>query len=134
MEISQAIIYCNDQQTANDLNKNLTNKKFICNEIDDDKMKIISNFKKGQIRILTATSDIPANEVNLSNNALIINYQIPNNIEEFIKRVGRNDFFGKEGMIINFIIEADKNIIDSLEKIVDYKIQELPIELSNIQS
>ena len=134
MEISQAIIYCNDQQSANDLNKNLTNKKFICNELDDDKMKIISNFKKGQIRILTATSDIPTNEVNLYNNALIINYQMPNNIEEFIKRVGRNEFFGKEGMIINFITEADKNIINSLEKIVDYKIQELPIELSNIQS
>ena len=134
MEISQAIIYCNDQQSANDLNKNLTNKKFICNELDDDKMKIISNFKKGQIRILTATSDIPTNEVNLYNNALIINYQMPNNIEEFMKRVGRNEFFGKEGMIINFITEADKNIINSLEKIVDYKIQELPIELSNIQS
>ena len=134
MEISQAIIYCNDQQSANDLNKNLTNKKFICNELDDDKMKIISNFKKGQIRILTATSDIPTNEVNLYNNALIINYQMPNNIEEFIKRVGRNEFFGKEGMIINFITEADKNIINSLEKIVDYKIQELPIELFNIQS
>ena len=134
MEISQAIIYCNDKQSANDLNKNLTNKKFICNELDDDKIKIISNFKKGQIRILTATSDIPTNEVNLYNNALIINYQMPNNIEEFIKRVGRNEFFGKEGMIINFITEADKNIIDSLEKIVDYKIQELPIELSNIQS
>ena len=134
MEISQAIIYCNDQQSANDLNKNLTNKKFICNELDDDKMKIISNFKKGQIRILTATSDIPTNEVNLYNNALIINYQMPNNIEEFMKRVGRNEFFGKEGMIINFITETDKNIIDSLEKIIDYKIQELPIELSNIQS
>ena len=134
MEISQAIIYCNDQQAANDLNKNLANKKFICNEIDDDKMKIISNFKKGQIRILTATSDIPTNEVNLYNNVLIINYQMPNNIEEFIKRVGRNEFFGKEGMIINFITESDKNIIDSLEKIIDYKIQELPIELSNIQS
>ena len=134
MEISQAIIYCNDQQAANELNKNLTNKKFVCNEIDDDKNKIISCFKKGQIRILIATSDIPTNEVNLYNNAIIINYQIPNNIEEFIKRVGKNEFFGKEGIIINFITEQDKKFIDSLENVVGYKIQELPIELSNIQS
>ena len=134
MEISQAIIYCNDQQSANDLNKSLTDKKFICNELDDDKIKTISNFKKGQIRILTTTSYIPANEVNLYNNAIIINYQMPNNIEEFIKRTGRNEFFGKEGIIINFITEADKNFIDSLEKEIEYKIQELPIELSNIQS
>ena len=134
MEISQAIIYCNDQQAANELNKNLTNKKFVCNEIDDDKNKIISCFKKGQIRILIATSDIPTNEVNLYNNAIIINYQIPNNIEEFMKRVGKNEFFGIKGIIINFITEQDKKFIDSLENVVGYKIQELPIELSNIQS
>lgn len=134
MEISQAIIYCDDQKTVEELNKNLINKKFICNSLDDDKIKTITNFKKGQIRILTITSDIPTKEVNLYNHAIIINYQVPNNIENFIERVGRYEFFNKEGMIINFITEGDKTFIDSLEKIVDYKIQELPIELSNIQS
>ena len=133
MEISQAIIYCNDQQSVNELNKNLIEKKFICNNIEDDKMKTINNFQKGQIRILTTTSEIPAKEVNLYNNAIIINYQIPDNIDSFIKRVGRNEFFGKEGMIINFVTEGDKNFIDSLEKVLDYKIQELPLELSNVQ-
>lgn len=134
MEISQSIIYCNGQQAANDLNKNLTNKKFICNEIVEDKAKIISSFKKGQIRILITTSDIPTSEVNLYNSAIIINYQIPNNIEEFVRRVGKNEFFGKEGIIINFITEKDKKFIDSLENVVGTKIQELPFELSNIQS
>ena len=134
MEISQAIIYCNDQKSVEELNKNLVNKKYICNSLDDDKIKTISNFKKGQIRMLTITSDIPTKEVNLYNHAIIINYQVPDNIESFIKRVGRNEFFGKEGMIINFITEGDKKFIDSLEKVVNYKIQELPIELSNIQS
>lgn len=134
MEISQAIIYCNDQQSVTELNKNLINKKFICNSLDDDKIKTISNFKKGQIRVLTTTSDIPTKEVNLYNTAIIINYQVPDNIDSFIKRVGRNEFFGKEGIIINFITEGDKYFIDSLEKVVGSKIQELPIELSNIQS
>ena len=134
MEISQAIIYCNDQKSVEELNKDLVNKKYICNSLEDDKIKTITSFKKGQIRILTITSDIPTKEVNLYNNAIIINYQVPDNIDSFIKRVGRNEFFGKEGMIINFITEGDKKFIDSLEKVVDYKIQELPFELSNIQS
>ncbi len=134
MEISQAIIYCNDQKSVEELNKELVNKKYICNSLEDDKIKTITSFKKGQIRILTTTSDIPTKEVNLYNNAIIINYQVPDNIDSFIKRVGRNEFFGKEGMIINFITEGDKKFIDSLEKVVDYKIQELPFELSNIQS
>ena len=129
MEISQSIIYCNDQQSVNELNKNLINKKYICNSLDDDKTKTITNFRKGQIRILTTTS-----ELNIYNNALIINYEVPEDIESFVKRVGRNEFFGREGTIINFVTEKDKNFIDSLEKILGNKIQELPIELSNIQS
>ena len=134
MKISQSIIYCNDQQSSNELNKNLIDKKFICNHLEDDKMKTINNFKNGQIRILTSASEIPAKEVNLYNNAIIINYQIPDNIDTFISRVGRNEFFGKEGIIINFVTEGDKNFINSLEKVLDYKIQELPFELTNVQS
>ncbi len=134
MEISQSIIYCNDQQSVNELNKNLINKKYICNSLDDDKTKTISNFRKGQIRILTATSELPTKEINIYNNALIINYEVPSDIDSFVKRVGRNEFFGREGTIINFVTEKDKNFIDSLEKILGNKIQELPIELSNIQS
>jgi translation initiation factor 4A len=134
MEISQSIIYCNKQQSLNELNKNLINQKFICNSLDDDNIKTITNFKKGQIRILTTTSELPIKEVNIYSNALIINYELPNDIDSFVKRVGRNEFFGREGTIINFITEDDKNFNDSLEKILENKIQELPIELSNIQA
>jgi translation initiation factor 4A len=134
MEISQSIIYCNKQQSVNELNKNLINQKFICNSLDDDNIKTITNFKKGQIRILTTTSELPIKEVNIYSNALIINYELPNDIDSFVKRVGRNEFFGREGTIINFITEDDKNFNDSLEKILENKIQELPIELSNIQA
>ena len=106
----------------------------MCNSLEDDKTKTISNFKKGQIRILTTTSELSTEEINIYNNALIINYEVPEDIDSFVKRVGRNEFFGREGTIINFVTEKDKNFIDSLEKILGNKIQELPIELSNIQS
>ena len=134
MEISQSIIYCNNQQSVNKLNKNLINQKFVCNSLDDDNIKTNTNFKKGQIRILTTTSELPIKEVNMYSSALIINYELPNDIDSFVKRVGRNEFFGREGTIINFITEEDNNFNDSLEKILGNKIQELPIELSNIQA
>ena len=60
MEISQSIIYCNNQQSENKLNKNLINQKFVCNSLDDD-IKTITNFKKGQIRILTTIIHFPIN-------------------------------------------------------------------------
>lgn len=131
MEISQSIIYCNDSKSVEELNKNLIDKKFRCNSLNDDRNKVINMFKKGQIRVLI-TSDIKAEEINLYNNSIIIYYDIPNDINIFLKYVGRNEFFGKEGLIINFITEKNKDFVESLEKIIGYKIQELPIELSNV--
>lgn len=134
MEISQAIIYCNNSSSVESINKMLSDKGFICNLIPEDTLKTISNFKKGYIRILTTTDEISSKVVDPYNNAIIINYEVTKNIDDFIKRVGRNEFFGKEGIIINFITEKDQGFINSLEKCMGDKISELPFELSNIQS
>ena len=130
MDISQAIIFCNDEQTMKELNKNLSDLNYICNLLNEDKGKNISLFKKGQIRIMITNTDINLEEINLYNNAVIINYQISKDIDTYIKYFGRNEFFGKEGVIINFVTEDDKDVINSLEKIYDNTIQELPKEFS----
>jgi len=130
IDISQTIIFCNDERTVSDLNKNLSDLNYVCNLLNEDKSKNISNFKKGQIRIMITTFDINLEEINLYNNALIINYQMPGDINSFLKYFGRNEFFGKEGIIINFVTNSDKDTIASLEKAIDNTIQELPNEFS----
>ena len=131
MNISKTIIFCNDEETAKDLNKKLSELNYICNSLTEDKTKNVSNFKKGQIRIMITTFDINLEEINLYNNALIINYQMPNDFDAYLKYFGRNEFFGKEGIIINFVNDNDKDIINSLEKLIENTIQELPKEFSD---
>ena len=132
MDISQTIIYCNEENTINEINKTLSDANFECNTLNEDKTKIISNFKKGQIRIMITNFDINLEEINLYNKAVIIVYEIPNDIDIYLKSFGRNEFFGREGIIINFITENNKDIIDNLEKLIGDSIQELPKEFSNI--
>lgn len=131
MNISKTIIFCNEEETAKDLNKKLSELNYICNSLTEDKTKNVSNFKKGQIRIMITTFDINLEEINLYNNALIINYQMPNDFDAYLKYFGRNEFFGKEGIIINFVNDNDKDIISSLEKLIENTIQELPKEFSD---
>jgi superfamily II DNA/RNA helicase len=131
LDISQTIIFCNDEKTVSDLNKNLSDLNYICNLLNEDRTKNISNFKKGQIRIMITTFDINLEEINLYNNAMIINYQMPGDINSYMKYFGRNEFFGKEGIIINFVTYSDKDTITSLEKVVENSIQELPNEFSD---
>ena len=130
MDISQTIIFCNDEKIVSDLNKNLSDLNYVCNLLNEDRTKNISNFKKGQIRIMITTFDINLEEINLYNNALIINYQMPGDFNLFLKYFGRNEFFGKEGIIINFVTNSDKDTIASLEKVIENTIQELPNEFS----
>ena len=130
MDIGKTIIFCEDQQTKNYLNKNLSELNFSCNLLNEDNNKIISNFKKGQIRILISTFDENLEDIRINDDTIIINYQMPKDIDTFLKSFGRNEFFGKEGIIINFVTEKDKDIISILEKLNENIIEELPKEFS----
>ena len=128
MDISQSIIYCNEQKTVIEISKNLFDLNFSCNLLNEDKTKNISNFKKGKIKIMIEASNINLEEINLYNKAIIIIYEMPNDIDFYIKTFGRNEFFGREGIIINFVTEGSGDIITSLEKITEKKIEEMPKE------
>ena len=128
MDISQSIIYCNEQKTVIEISKNLFDLNFSCNLLNEDKTKNISNFKKGKIKIMIEASDINLEEINLYTKAIIIIYEMPNDIDFYIKTFGRNEFFGREGIIINFVTEGSGDIITSLEKITEKKIEEMPKE------
>jgi len=128
LDIPQSIIYCNEQQIVDEVNKNLSEKKYACNSLDEERNRNISNFKKGHIRIIVSTWDLKAEDINLYNNAMIIVYDLPKDINIYIKTLGRNEFFGKDNIIINFGTDNDKYIINSLEKLIGYEIQELSKE------
>ena len=132
MEISQVILFCKDKESSEKLNNELTKLGFISSNLNEDKEKIISNFKNGYIRIIIFTSEDSINEIDIYQDNLIINYDLPSNIDEFIKRIGRNESFSKKGIVINFVTENDNKMIKQLEDNIKEKIEELPLELSII--
>ena len=132
MEISQVVLFCKDKESSEKLNNELNKLGFISSNLNEDKEKIISNFKNGYIRLLIFTSEDSINEIDIYQDNLIINYDLPSNIDEFIKRIGRNESFSKKGIVINFVTENDNKIIKQIEENIKEKIEELPLELSII--
>ncbi|RAP31457.1 hypothetical protein DID78_01310 [Candidatus Marinamargulisbacteria bacterium SCGC AG-343-D04] len=83
---------------------------------------VVASFRAGSIYALLC-SDIAARGIDIPNVDLVINYDIPNNSEEYIHRVGRTGRAGKSGKAISFYSHKDKKKLVAVEKLIESKIK-----------
>ncbi len=79
--------------------------------------KALNGFKEGKYRILAAT-DIAARGINVSNISLVINYDLPQNSEDYVHRVGRTARAGKKGKAISFVTPDQKRNVKQIERLM----------------
>ena len=77
----------------------------------------LSGFKSGKYRILVAT-DIAARGIDVSNIELVINYDLPDNSEDYVHRIGRTGRAGKAGKAVSFVAPEEKADIKSIERLI----------------
>jgi ATP-dependent RNA helicase len=63
----------------------------------------------------------------LSQVSLVINYDLPNNRELYIHRIGRSGRFGRKGVAINFVRTEDVGILRDIEQFYSTQIDEMPM-------
>ena len=76
----------------------------------------LKKFRNGEIDILIAT-DLAARGLDFENVDLVINYHLPKEIENYLHRVGRTARAGRSGLVINFVTERDKRLVEKLKKL-----------------
>ncbi len=107
ININQAIIYSNNKRKVEDITKQLINDNFAANYISGDMKQIERNavmeeFRSGGIRVLV-TTDLLARGIDIQQISLVVNYDIPNDMESNIHRKGERDRIGRKGNWINFL-------------------------------
>jgi ATP-dependent RNA helicase RhlE len=131
-KLDQVLLFSRTKHGANKIVKNLTRKKINCAAIHGDRnqnqrQKALKDFKDGKIRLLVAT-DIAARGIDISKLRYVINYDIPNESETYVHRIGRCGRAGEEGIAIS-ICEPEENVyVKDIEKLIKQKI---PIISSN---
>lgn len=85
----------------------------------------LSDFKEGKIKVLVAT-DIAARGIDISELSYVINYDIPNQAETYIHRIGRTGRAGLGGTAINFCNIDDLDFLRAIEKHIGKIIPEVP--------
>ncbi|KAE8732829.1 hypothetical protein F3Y22_tig00001713pilonHSYRG00004 [Hibiscus syriacus] len=94
---------------------------------------IMAEFRDGATRVLI-TTDVWARglDVQQESVSLVINYDLPNNRELYIHRIGRSGRFGRKGVNINFVKSDDIKILRDIEQYYSTQIDEMPTNVADL--
>ena len=130
MTINQSIIYCNQKRNVDYLYKKLTEQHFVCSCIHGnmeyaERNQVMKKFRTGEARVLIST-DLLARGIDVQQVSVVINYDLPIQIENYLHRIGRSGRFGRKGFGLNFVTEQDFPRLREIEKYYETQIEPLP--------
>ena len=137
LDIAQAIIFCNGIKTVDMVSEEMKKKGHMVSKIHSEmtmseRTQVMDQFRKGATRVLIST-DLTARGIDVYQVSIVINYDLPNNKETYIHRIGRSGRYGRKGNAINFILPEEKDQLDQIMKLYNTHIEQLPQDLSDIK-
>ena len=121
-----AIIFCNTKRSCEVIAKRLgineIKAEFMIGDLPQSKrLAIMKAFKAGQVKILVAT-DVAARGIDVDDLAMVINYDLPVEAENYVHRIGRTARAGKSGKAYTFCSEQDVYNLPAIERYIEMQI------------
>lgn len=121
-----AVIFCRTKRRADILEVALYQKGYDCVKIHSDvpqpkRERIMKDFRNAKIQYLIAT-DVAARGLDISGVSHIYNYDIPENAETYIHRIGRTGRAGEEGYTCVFVDPKNNDLLEEIEAKIKFKI------------
>lgn len=135
-EDDRALIFVDRQEAADGLLKDLMRKGYPCMSIHGGKDQIdrdstIDDFKAGVVPILIATS-VAARGLDVKQLKLVVNYDAPNHLEDYVHRAGRTGRAGNTGTAVTFVTEDQERYSLDIAKALKQSGQEVPEALQKL--
>lgn len=120
------IIFCNTKRscevTAKRLAMNDIKAEFIIGDLPQSKrLAILKSFKAGEVKVLVAT-DVAARGIDVDDLSMVINFDLPNEAENYVHRIGRTARAGKSGKAYTFCSEQDVYSLPAIERYIEMSI------------
>ncbi|KAL4577172.1 hypothetical protein LXL04_013276 [Taraxacum kok-saghyz] len=134
---SKIIIFCATKKMCDQLARNLT-RPFGAAAIHGDKNQgerdhVLSQFKSGKCPILVAT-DVAARGLDVKDIRVVVNYDFPTGVEDYVHRIGRTGRAGATGEAYTFFGDQDAKYASDLVKILEGANQRVPDEVRQMAS
>jgi len=137
LNITQAVIFCNTRRKVDYLTDKMRERDHTVSsthggDISQQERDVILNeFRTGSSRVLI-TTDLLARGIDVQQVSLVINYDLPRNLENYIHRIGRSGRFGRKGVAINFVTHEDIRALRELEQFYNTQIEEMPAHVADL--
>ncbi len=130
--MKQALVFCKTKASAEEIVKNLKLDGLKAASVHGDKthgarVKAITQFKEGQIKVLVAT-DVAARGLDIVDLYYVINFDLPFMPIDYVHRIGRTARAGKNGIAISLLDAYDVATIRDVEKYIEQKIPLLELD------
>ncbi|MDR2866603.1 MAG: DEAD/DEAH box helicase [Methanomassiliicoccaceae archaeon] len=111
----RALIFCQTKKMVDILDERLKDLKYKAEAIHGDmsqsrREKVLKDFKGGSTDILIAT-DVAARGLDIDDIGYVINYDVPDNVDTYVHRIGRTGRAGKEGTAVSFVTSDEEYMI-----------------------
>ncbi|KAI9173220.1 translation initiation factor eIF4A [Blastocladiella emersonii ATCC 22665] len=134
--ITQAVIFCNSRRKVDWLTEAMTKQDHVVAAIHGDmdqgeRSKIMDDFRNGTARVLI-TTDLLARGIDVQQVSLVINYDLPSSLENYLHRIGRGGRFGRKGVAINFVTGEDTPVLRQIERHYNTQVEEMPRDIADL--
>jgi ATP-dependent RNA helicase RhlB len=124
---SRILIFSNTREEARRLEDRLTRNAWqaraLTGDVDQKKrLKILNDFKEGTLPVLVAT-DVASRGLHIEGVSHVINWDLPQDAEDYVHRIGRTARAGAAGKAISFADESSALLIEPIEKFINQKIR-----------
>ena len=114
-----ALIFVRTKRTANEINQQLQANGYSVDEYHGDlsqiqRERLVQRFRNNQVRLVVAT-DIAARGLDVENLSHVINFDLPDNVETYIHRIGRTGRAGKDGIAVSLSLPRDRHTLRQIE-------------------
>jgi ATP-dependent RNA helicase RhlE len=129
-KLNKVIVFSKTKHGANRIvqeldHANISSAAIHGNKSQSARQKALTSFREDDIRVLVAT-DIAARGIDVDNITHVINYDLPNEPESYVHRIGRTARAGAGGIAFAFCDETERNLLRDIEKTIKFKLTVTP--------
>jgi len=127
MTLRLAVVFCNTKRNVDEVTEALLARGYAADRLHGDvtqqmRERVLKRFRDGTVEVLVAT-DVAARGLDIDEVDAVFNYDLPQDFEDYIHRVGRTGRAGREGKAVSFVFGRDVYRLQGIERFTRQKIR-----------